>query len=253
MKINKFKILSAGSLVLFVFFWWLIVELFQIREFFLPSPIVVSKSIFLLFFKGEFVNDIYVSVFRVITGFVVAAIIAVPLGIYMGRVRHVEAVVEPIVDFIRYTPVPAFIPLFILWFGIGELEKIVVIAASVFFQLILMIANDVSHIPQSVIHSAQTLGLGHIKIITKVVYPYAKPRIVDDLRISMGWAWAGLIMAEIVGSSSGIGYVIIQSQRLLQTSNVMAALVVVGCIGIIIDYSFKYMHKRVFPWARNMA
>ena len=98
MKINKFKILSAGSLVLFVFFWWLIVELFQIREFFLPSPIVVSKSIFLLFFKGEFVNDIYVSVFRVITGFVVAAIIAVPLGIYMGRVRHVEAIVEPIVD-----------------------------------------------------------------------------------------------------------------------------------------------------------
>ena len=122
------------------------------------------------------------------------------------------------------------------------------ISASVFFQLVLMVANSVSHTPREIIEAAETLGASRWQVLARVVYPFAKPRILDDLRVSMGWAWAGLVLAEIVGSTSGIGFVIIQSQRLLQTTQVIAAIVVVGALGLVSDYAFKVVHRSLFPW-----
>lgn len=229
--------------------WWFVTSFGLIADFFLPSPLAVFEATIRLFSQGNFIRDISISLFRIFIGFGVAVVISVPLGILIGLNRRVEALVEPIVDFIRYTPIPAFIPLFILWFGIGELEKIVVIGVSVFFQLVLMVSNSVSFTPKDIIDSARTLGANHWHILTKVVYPYSKPRIFDDLRVSMGWAWAGLLIAEIVGSTSGIGFVIIQSQRLLQTGNVVGAIIIVGILGLTIDLIFKWLYKIFFPWA----
>jgi len=229
--------------------WWFVTSVGLIADFFLPSPSAVVEAIIRLFSQGNFISDIGISLFRIFIGFGVAAILAVPMGILIGLNRRAEALIEPVVDFIRYTPIPAFIPLFILWFGIGELEKIVVIGVSVFFQLVLMVSNSVSLTPRDIIDSARTLGANHWHILTKVVYPYSKPRIFDDLRVSMGWAWAGLLIAEIVGSTSGIGFVIIQSQRLLQTGNVIGAIIIVGILGLTIDLIFKLLYKMFFPWA----
>lgn len=215
----------------------------------MPSPSEVIEATVRLFSQGNFISDIGISLFRILIGFGVAAVLAVPLGILIGLNRRAEALIEPVVDFIRYTPIPAFIPLFILWFGIGELEKIVVIGVSVFFQLVLMVSNSVSLTPRDIIDSARTLGVSRWHVLTKVVYPYSKPRIFDDLRVSMGWAWAGLLIAEIVGSTSGIGFVIIQSQRLLQTGNVIGAIIIVGILGLTIDLIFKLLYKMFFPWA----
>lgn len=251
---NKYEYIAFAILSFFILLlvWWLVTSLELIKPFFLPAPADVVRAIFSLFGQGNFVNDVGISLFRILFGFFVATLFAVPLGILIGLNRRAEAFIEPIVDFIRYTPIPAFIPLFILWFGIGELEKIVVISASVLFQLILMVANSVSFTPKQIIESAETLGANRWQIITKVIYPYSKPRIFDDLRVSMGWAWAGLILAEIVGSTSGIGYVIIQSQRLLQTANVIGAIIVVGILGIASDFIFKWLYKILFPWAPKL-
>ena len=149
----------------------------MIADFFLPSPLAVFEAISRLFSQGNFISDIGISLFRILIGFGVAVILAVPLGILIGLNRRAEALIEPVVDFIRYTPIPAFIPLFILWFGIGELEKIVVIGVSVFFQLVLMVSNSVSLTPRDIIDSARTLGASRWDVLTKVVYPYSKPRI----------------------------------------------------------------------------
>jgi NitT/TauT family transport system permease protein len=167
----------------------------------------------------------------------------------IGLSRRAEAIIEPVLDFIRYTPIPAFVPLFILWFGIGELEKTIIIASSVFFQIVLLVANSISLTPKPIIASARTLGATQSQLVAKVIYPFAKPRILDDLRVCMGWAWAVLTIAEIVGATSGIGFVIIQSQRLLQTANVLAAIVVVGVLGLLTDAAFKWLYKVSFPWA----
>lgn len=251
MNKHAFEYLSLAflSFLIVLGVWWFVTSVGLIADFFLPSPSAVIEATFRLFSQGNFISDIGISLFRILIGFGVAALLAVPMGILIGLNRRAEALIEPVVDFIRYTPIPAFIPLFILWFGIGELEKIVVIGVSVFFQLVLMVSNSVSLTPRDVIDSARTLGANHWHVLTKVVYPYSKPRIFDDLRVSMGWAWAGLLIAEIVGSTSGIGFVIIQSQRLLQTGNVIGAIIIVGILGLAIDLIFKLLYKMFFPWA----
>lgn len=246
---SEYIALAFLSFLIVLGVWWFVTSVGLIADFFLPSPSAVIEAIVRLFSQGNFISDIGISLFRIFIGFGVAAILAVPLGILIGLNRRAEALIEPVVDFIRYTPIPAFIPLFILWFGIGELEKIVVIGVSVFFQLVLMVSNSVSLTPRDIIDSARTLGASRWHVLTKVVYPYSKPRIFDDLRVSMGWAWAGLLIAEIVGSTSGIGFVIIQSQRLLQTGNVIGAIIIVGILGLTIDLIFKLLYKMFFPWA----
>jgi len=245
----EYVLFAVLSFAIVIAIWWFVTAAGLVKEFFLPTPPRVVSAMIYLFAEGNFIKDIGVSLFRILIGFGVASLLAIPIGILIGLNRRAEALIEPIVDFIRYTPIPAFIPLFILWFGIGELEKIIVIAAAVFFQLILMVSNSVSFTPRQIVDSARTLGATRGEVVRKVIYPYAKPRIFDDLRVSMGWAWAGLILAEIVGSTSGIGFVIIQAQRLLQTPNVIGAIIVVGVLGLVSDYIFKWLYRVYFPWA----
>jgi len=220
-----------------------------IAEVFLPSPYTTAKALCTLFLRRHFFIDVAISTSRILAGFLIATFFGVPSGIIIGLSKRAQALVEPPFEFIRYTPIPAFIPLFILWFGVGELEKVVVIAFSIFFQIALMVANSVSLTPLPIIESAQTLGVTRWKLVTRVVYPFSRPKILDDLRVSMGWAWAVLTLAEIVGSTSGIGFVIIQSQRLLRTADVIAAIVVVGVLGLLTDSVFKWTYTRHFPWA----
>jgi NitT/TauT family transport system permease protein len=239
------------SFAFILLIWSLITYTRLIKPFFLPTPTEVLRATISLFMTYHFIGDIGISVFRILTGFIIAVILAIPAGIALGLSRNIQSIIEPVIDFIRYTPIPAFIPLLILWFGIGETEKIIVIFLAVFFQLVLMVSNSVSHVPKEIKEFAKTLGASKNELVTKVIYPYTKPRIFDDLRVSMGWAWAGLMIAEIVGATSGIGFVIIQSQRLLRTENVIAAIIIVGFLGLLTDFLFKKLHERLFPWAKR--
>lgn len=251
MKINN-KYLNAAILPAFIIIIWFLVTTFgSVKPFFLPSLGSVLHSIIELFKAKGFMDDVLVSVTRISLGFFFAAIVAIPLGLILGVNKKVESAIEPTIDFIRYIPIPAYIPVMILWFGIGEMEKIIVIAFGTFVQLILMIASTVSAVPEDTIDFSRTLGVKKADIIRKIVLPLSAPKILDDLRISMGWAWSGLMMAEIVGSSSGIGYVIIQSQRLLKTDEVFSAIFVIGILGILTDLIFKYVQKVIFPWYRR--
>ena len=248
---NKKFIFSIISLGLPLILWHIAASMLA-QSYFLPKPLEVAKSLVNLFYVFHFLGGIKISLIRVLGGFCLATILAIPLGILMGVNKNIENIFEPFLAFVRYTPIPAFIPLFILWFGIGETEKLVVIFAGVFFQLTLMVSNSVSRIPKELIEAAQTLGAGNWQIIKQVVVPWSKPLIFDDLRINMGWAWSSLVLAEVVGSTTGIGYVIIQSQRLLKTPEVMAAIVTVGILGLLSDIIFKKAYKLLFPWADKL-
>lgn len=251
---DKARIVLRGvvSFACITLVWWAVAASGFIESFFLPEPVSLLRGLYTLFTEHGFLWDIVVSIWRVAAGFAIAVVLALPIGILIGLSRKAEAFIEPVVDFIRYTPTPALIPLFILWFGIGETEKIVVIAQSVFFQLVLMTANSVSSVPKELVESARTLGATRRQVILHVVVPYARPRIYDDLRICIGWAWSALMAAEIVGASSGIGLAIIQAQRLLRTDLVMAAVLAVGLIGLFTDILLKQLYPVLFPWAPRL-
>jgi len=255
MKIsNKAIIVLLGSTAFLTILglWYGVTATKLVKPFFLPGPLSVFRTIYQLFTTEHFLTDVIISGFRITLGFAIASALAVPLGMAIGLNKTAQRATEPLIDFIRYTPVPAFIPLFILWFGIGETEKIMVIATSVFFQLVLMVANSVSQTPRELIDSARTLGANPWQVVRKVIFQMGKPRIYDDMRVSIGWAWAVLMMAELVGSTSGIGFVIIQAQRLLRTPIVISAIIVTGTIGLGLDIILKRMYLVYFPWAKKI-
>jgi NitT/TauT family transport system permease protein len=220
-----------------------------INPLFLPTPHRVLLAGIEQFAKLGFATDIVMSSYRVLAGFLLAAVIGVPLGLLMGTFKTVEALIEPLVGFIRYMPASAFIPLFILWLGIGDVEKIGIIFVGSFFQLILMTAVVAGSVPKEMLETAYTLGAGRLQVIRRVLLPASLPGIMDTLRIIVGWAWTYIIVAELVAAESGIGYMILNAQRMLQTGSIIFGILSIGMLGIITDYAFKWLHRWLFPWA----
>jgi NitT/TauT family transport system permease protein len=184
----------------------------------------------------------------VVTGWALSAALALPLGLLIGSYRGVQALLEPLTDFIRYMPAVAFIPLVMLWFGIEESSKVAVIFIGTFFQMVLMVAEDVKRVPMSQIEAAQTMGATRRELLEQVILPSAKPALLDTLRVTMGWAWTYLVVAELVAANSGLGYSILKAQRYLQTDQIFAGIVLIGAIGLAMDQGFRWLHRRAFPW-----
>jgi NitT/TauT family transport system permease protein len=245
---SLYLILALGSFAFFLVIWSILTYGGFVDPLFLPSPGRVFQAGVDLFAELGFTTDILNSVYRVMLGFVIAALIGVPLGLFMGTFKVAEAFTEPVVGFIRYMPASAFIPLFILWLGIGDIEKIAIIFVGSFFQLVLMVAVVAKNVHKDMLETAYTLGTKRFQVIWKVLLPASLPGIVDTLRIIVGWAWTYIIVAELVASASGIGYMIISAQRMLRTGNIIFGILTIGMLGLITDYFFKWLYNRLFPW-----
>jgi NitT/TauT family transport system permease protein len=243
-----YLILALSSFAFFLIIWSILTYGRFVDPLFLPSPGRVFQAGVDLFSELGFTTDILNSVYRVMMGFVVAAIIGVPIGLIMGTFKVAEAFTEPVVGFIRYMPASAFIPLFILWLGIGDIEKIAIIFVGSFFQLVLMVAVVAKNVHKDMLETAYTLGAKRFQVIRKVLLPASLPGIVDTLRIIVGWAWTYIIVAELVASASGIGYMIISSQRMLRTGNIIFGILTIGMLGLITDFFFKWLYNKLFPW-----
>jgi NitT/TauT family transport system permease protein len=215
---------------------------------FMPSPGAVLAKFWFWLTENDLITDMAISTYRVVTGFVLSAVIALPLGLLIGSYRSVQALLEPLTDFIRYMPAVAFIPLVMLWVGIDEGSKISIIFIGTFFQMVLMVAEDVRRVPAAQVEAAQTMGANRRELIEKVILPSAKPALLDTLRITMGWAWTYLVVAELVAANSGLGYAILRAQRFLQTDTIFAGIIVIGLIGLLTDQLFRLAHRRAFPW-----
>ncbi len=245
---SLYVVLGLGGFAGLLVIWSLLTYGRFIDPLFLPSPGRVFRSGLDLFLELGFSTDILNSVYRVMVGFLVAAVLGVPLGLLMGTFKAAEALVEPIVGFVRYMPASAFIPLFILWLGIGDVEKVAIIFVGSFFQLVLMVAVVAKNVRTDLLETAYTLGAKRFQVIHKVLLPASLPGIVDTLRIIVGWAWTYIIVAELVASASGIGYMIISAQRMLRTGSIIFGILTIGTLGLITDYFFKWLYYRLFPW-----
>ena len=241
--------LGAAFFVLFIGLWSLATFGGFVSKTFLADPLAMVASGWTLLAKMGFAHDIAMTVWRVLGGFVIAAVIALPLGVAMGAYKPIEAFFEPFVSFARYLPASAFIPLLILWAGIGEAQKLAVIFIGSFFQLVLMIAVIVGNTRRDLVEAAYTLGVGDRGLIRRVLLPGAAPEIAEVLRMVLGWAWTYVIVAELIGASSGIGHMITDSQALLNTGQIIFGIILIGIIGLVSDLGFKQANRALFPWA----
>ena len=243
-------VLGIAFFVLFFAVWAFATLGGYVSKTFLADPITMVRSGLDLLLNQGFAADIGMTVWRVLGGFVIAALLAVPLGVLMGAYKPVEAFFEPFVSFARYLPASAFIPLLILWAGIGETQKLAVIFIGSFFQLVLMIAVSVGNTRRDLVEAAYTLGSQDRGVVTRVLLPSAAPEIAETLRMVLGWALTYVIVAELIGASSGIGHMITDSQALMATDQIIFGIIVIGAIGLVTDFVFKSFNRWLFPWAR---
>jgi NitT/TauT family transport system permease protein len=237
-------LLGISFFVLFFAAWAIATLGGFVPKIFLADPITMLRDGWTLLTKFNFAHDIAITIMRVVGGFILAAIVAVPLGVLMGAYKPVEAFLEPFVSFARYLPAS----LLILWAGLGEAQKLLVIFIGSVFQLILMVAVAVGNSRRDLVEAAYTLGAGDGGIVNRVLIPLNAPEIAEILRLVLGWAWTYVIVAELIGSSAGIGHMIIDSQALLATGQMIFGILIIGLIGLVSDFLFKMLNRKLFPW-----
>jgi len=216
---------------------------------FLPSPQSVWNSLVTQWSNGQLASDTGVSVFRIMVGFLIASALAIPIGLLIGTFRAWEAAIEPLVDFIRYMPVVAFVPLTIVWLGVGNTQKFVIIFIGTFFQQVLMIMDNTKRVPLDFVDIGRTLGLKDRQILARIITRSAAPEIWDSLRVTLGWAWTWLVVAELVAATSGLGYRIVTAQRYLETNLIIGYIIVLGILGLVLDQLMKAAGRVMFRYA----
>ena len=222
-------------------------------EIFLPSPGAVLQAIAAMWKDGTALTHIGASVSRVLIGWAIAGIAAVPIGMLIACAPKARALCQPVIEFARYLPVTALVPLTLLYFGIGEQQKYAVIFLGTFFQLVLMVSDAVSSVDKNLLNAARTLGATKRQRYFWVLFPAALPAILDAFRLTIGWAWTYLVVAEMVAADEGLGYIILKSQRFLATDRMFAGLLLIGLIGLLTDCVFRLLTKVIVPWYERLG
>ncbi|MEO7597666.1 MAG: ABC transporter permease [Opitutus sp.] len=222
---------------------------------YLPAPHSVGRALYTAFTTAPVLRgdlwlheSLWMSIKTIFWGFVISSLIGVPLGILCGAFAAVSRSTEPFVDFVRYMPAPAFGALMVAVFGIHLEPKIAIIVIGTFFQQVLVVANTVRKVDGGLLEAAQTLGAKRRQLVLRVLVPASLPELYSDLRILLGWAWTYLIVAEVIGVSSGITFFINQQAKYRNFDNVYAAIVIIGIIGLATDQFLAFIGLKLFPW-----
>lgn len=222
---------------------------------FLPAPHEVAKAFYTAFNTRPILHgdlwlheSLALSIKTIFWGFAISSVVGVPLGILCGAYAPVSRLGEPVIDFMRYMPAPAFGALAVAVLGIYDAPKVAIIVVGTFFQQVLVIANTVRRHDPALVEAAQTLGARPRQLLLRVIVPGCIVDLYNDQRILLGWAWTYLIVAEVVGVSSGITFFINQQAKYRNFDNVYAAIIIIGVIGLATDQLLAFIGRQLFAW-----
>ena len=231
---------------------------YLVNPIYLPAPHRVARAFYTAFKTPPRLPDepwlhqsLGHSIRTIFLGFVVSSILGLPLGVLCGTYRFFAKLQEPFIEFFRYLPAPAFGALCVAVLGIDDAPKVAIIFIGTFFQQVLVIANTVRKVDPALLEAAQTLGARGWKLVRRVIIPASITDVYTDMRILLGWAWTYLIVAEVVGTMSGITYFINQQARYRNFDNVYAAIAMIGIIGFSTDLFLAWLGTVLFPWKRK--
>ena len=245
------KLFNPLAITLFFVFglWVLLTEVVKIEKIFLPSLSDTIVTLISLAGTSDFWLDIFYSFFRVLLGFILSVSVSYPLMLLALLNARSKAIIFYIVEFFRYLPIPVFIPLTVLWFGIGDFGKIMIVFLGTFAQMIPMFYDSAISMDGKFKSFEFGLKWDRLTYIKNIIIPGSNPSILDDCRLCFGWAWTYLIIAELLGAENGIGYAIIRAQRYLATDKIFAYVIVIGLLGLLSDSAMKLSKKHFFKWA----
>ena len=248
--------LSVGSVLVMLFVWWLVTALGLVKPLFVPAPQLVVQKFFQIWREGftntAFLEHILISTARVLGAFLLACIIGLPLGLAMGMSPLIRGIFDPPIEFYRPIPPLAYLPLMIIWFGIGETSKVLLIFLSVFAPVVLGARSGVKSAAIEQIHAAYSFGATRWQVMRHVILPSAMPEILTAMRVGIGFGWTTLVAAEMVAATSGLGYMVLSASQFLQTSVVIMGIFVIATIAFAFDLLMRFLERRLVPWKGRM-
>ncbi len=248
--------LSIGSILFFIFVWWLFTFMGWVKPLFVPSPGAILTKFVSIWQNGftntPFLDHVAVSTARVFGAFALACIVGIPLGLAMGMSPLIRGIFDPPIEFYRPIPPLAYLPLMIIWFGIGETSKVLLIFLSVFAPVALGARSGVKSAAIEQIHAAYSFGATRWQVLRHVILPSALPEILTAMRIGIGFGWTTLVAAEMVAATEGLGYMVLSASQFLQTSTVMMGIIVIAIIAYAFDLLMRFVERRVLPWKGRM-
>ena len=251
---GKVLVINIITVLIILTTWHLCTKYGIVKPLFLPSPKTIwDKFIGLAFLGEEYAegtlwSHILISLYRVGMALLIGLITAIPTGLLMGVSRCFRGVLDPPIEFYRAIPPLAYIPLTVLWFGIDDFQKILVIYLAVFAPLVINTKSGVKSISIEQIHAAYSLGANKFQILTQIILKGAMPEIITGVRIAIGFGWTTLVAAELVAARTGLGQMILNASDFLATDVVMLGIVVIGIIAYSLDIIIRYLEKILVPW-----
>jgi len=245
-------IISTVSTAVIIALWTLATLSGWIKPLFLPSPLAIFQKFIQISTEGFANHTLWqhtaISVLRVFGALVLACITAIPIGLAMGMSRVMRGIFDPPIEFYRPVPPLAYLPLMIVWFGIGELSKVLLIYLSIFAPVAIGTRSGVRSAAIEQVHAAYSLGATPWQVLTQVILPAALPEIITATRIGMGVGWTTLVAAEMVAATSGIGFMVLSASQFLQTSTVIMGIVIIAAIAYAFDLLMRFAERRLVPW-----
>lgn len=255
---REIQLVSAISVVILVNIWEILSYGGFINELILPTPTAVLNAFPVLHWEHALVRNAFASIYRITMGFLLSSLVAVPLGVAMGAFPSIKAFVRPIIDPLRFLPIAALVGLFIVWFGIGNEMKIMLLFTGIIVYMVPLIVESVESVDDVFISTAYTLGASQRQVITNVLLPAALPTIFEALRVMNAIGWTYIILAEAISggtgdsgsifSNSGLGFLIIIAQRRSHTDQIFALIITILVIGVLTDVLLTYINKKLFFW-----
>jgi taurine transport system permease protein len=248
--------ISVATVATLLFLWWLITAEGWIKPLFLPSPgAVLAKFLEVAdsgFGGSTLLEHTLWSLYRVFGAFFLACVTAIPIGIAMGVHRIARGIFDPPIEFYRPIPPLAYLPLTIIWFGIGDFGKIVLIYLAVFAPMALAARAGVRSVSMEQIHAAYSLGASRMQVISHVILPAALPEIRTGMRIGIGFGWTTLVAAEMVAATAGLGFMVLNAAEFLVTDVVIMGIVVIGALAYLFDLLMRKVERTLVPWKGRM-
>ena len=245
-------LLSVVTIVVLVAIWWLVTAMGWVKPLFVPSPgAIVEKFVSLVqdgFTGTPLWEHILISTARVFGAFLLACAIGIPLGLAMGMSPVMRGIFDPPIEFYRPVPPLAYLPLMIIWFGIGETSKVLLIFLSCFAPIALGARSGVRSAAIEQIHAAYSFGASRWKVLRHVILPSAMPEILTAMRIGIGFGWTTLVAAEMVAATKGIGYMVLSASQFLQTATVINGIIIIAAIAYAFDMLMRFIERKVVPW-----
>ncbi|MGI5834865.1 MAG: ABC transporter permease [Chloroflexota bacterium] len=245
---RKRAIISIASLVTLFIAYAIVSNSGRVNATLFPPPQAVVSAAIALFAEENLSIDILTSLGRVLTGYTIGVTLAILLGALMGWFWLVDAVFDPIVELIRPVPPLAYIPLMILWFGIDETPKIMVITLGCFVSCIINVVAGVKNTPLVYIEAARTMGAKSKDLFFTVAIPSALPYILTGMRVALGTAWAILVAAELIAAQRGLGFMMTNARRFIRTDSIIVGIICIGLLAFLMDRALRYVNIRLTCW-----